>query len=174
MRLFSAGFYCLISLFYKSSSSKFPLNGDYVSWFGGRKFQPVKPGYISHYDYMKEIRFHSGKVGQFFIWYLFTFVYIFLVFFCKHALSYFFIPPWKMRRLHGKISSGRSGIPAVQMRNPASPGQNFSHVIAGYNLWRICNTAAIPTKRDNFMPVNRDHIITTLVFVKQLSVYNFL
>ena len=50
---------------------------------------------------------------------LFTF---FLVFFCKHALSYFFIPPWKMRRLYGKISSGRSGIPAVQMRNPASPG----------------------------------------------------
>ena len=174
MRLFSAGFYCLISLFYKSSSSKFPLNGDYVILVWRQEISTCQARlyFTLRLHEGNQISFWQG--GQFFIWYLFTFVYIFLVFFCKPALSYFFIPPWKMRRLHGKISSGRSGIPAVQMRNPASPGWNFSRVIAGYNLWRICNTGAIPTKRDNFMPVNRDHIITTLVFVKQLSVYNFL
>ena len=57
------------------------------------KCQPVKPGHISHYDYMGEIKFQPGKVGQFSAWYLFRFVYIFLVFLCKHVLSYVFIQP---------------------------------------------------------------------------------
>ena len=53
-----------------------------------------------------------------------------------------------LKRLYGKIWSGQSGILAVQKRDPALRGWNFSHIIIVYDLWRIYNTAGIPTKQD--------------------------
>ena len=60
----------------------------------------------------------------------------------------FFISPSGLKRLHGKISSRQSGIPAVQKRDPVLPRWNALHVIAGCNLWRAYNIAGILAKWD--------------------------
>ena len=57
-------------------------------------------------------------------------------------------PSGGLKRLHVKISSWQSGIPAVQKGDPALPGWNFLHEIARYNLWRSYNTTGIRARWD--------------------------
>ena len=87
-----------------------------------------------------EINFITARRPVFHLVFVKIFIHFLSIFLCKHALNNFFIP------LHAKISSQQSGISVEQKRNPALSGWNFSHVIAGYNLWRFYNTAGILAK----------------------------
>ena len=77
------------------------------------KFQPVHPGQTSPFEYMEEIKFHAGKVGQFSTWYLFRFVYIFFKFFFVSMCSLTFSSHWgEMKRSHKAVSRQyKRGIP---------------------------------------------------------------
>lgn len=89
----------------------------------------------------RRIKFHPGKARQFSTWYLDRFVYIFFFYTFSSCL-------YRLMRLHGKILSRQSGISAVQKKDPASTGRNCSHVIVRYDLWRVCSSAGISTKRN--------------------------
>ena len=65
-----------------------------------------------------------------------------------HSVLNYCFTPLRQAELIAWDSSKQSGIPAVQKRDPALPGWNFPHVITGHNLWRVCNTAVYPGKRD--------------------------
>ena len=80
-----------------------------------------------------EIKFHSGKVGQFSTCYLFRFVYIFFWF------------SFLLRR--AETITLENFVPAVQRKDPTLLGWNVSHVIARYDLWRVCNTAEVLAKQ---------------------------
>ena len=76
------------------------------------------------------IKFHLDKAGQFSIRYL-----------LRSSLG-------ELMWLHRKISSWQSKIPVVQKGDPAMAWWNFSHVIVGYNLWRVYCTARIRAKQN--------------------------
>ena len=55
-------------------------------------------------------------------------------------------------RLSRKNRPGKAGSRQYKKRDAALTGWNFSHVIAGYNLWRVYNTAG--KTGHNFIPVS--------------------
>ena len=69
-------------------------------------------------------------------------------FFQTDVLINFFVSPRRAEAVTWEISYRESGIQVVQKSGSVLSGWNFSHVIAGYNLWSVYNTAVIPTKRD--------------------------
>ena len=111
-----------------------------IRWsrFARMKFQPVQPAQVLPYDKMGESNFilakrdssQSGICVD-----LFTFP---LIFICKHVINYFFIPLRQTETI-----AQENFVPAVQKRDPALPRWNFSHVIEGYNLWRVYSTIGI-------------------------------
>ena len=65
-------------------------------------------------------------------------------------------------RLHRKISSGQSGIPVVQKRDPALPVWNFLYIFAECNLCRVFGVCSISlmqrAEKSNFKQKNIDRV----------------
>ena len=111
--------------------------------FVGIKSQPIQQGQISPCDCMGKSNFIPARRNSFPLGICLDF----LILLRKHVSNYFFILlRW---------------AEAITWENFALAKWDFLHVIAGYNLWKVYNTAGIVVIQ-NFNLVNWSHVITSL------------
>ena len=143
-----------------------------LSLFSGMRFQPVQLGQILPGDYMGKSNFIPARRDSFapgICLDLFLFLFFFL---CKHVLNYVFVP---LRRT--EMITWENYIPA--RRDPSIMKKGSG--LAGMKLV-ICNRRmlymkSLENRRDqcrghNFIPCNRDHVITTLFQYNNYDVFH--